>query len=130
MIGNVSIGWRYVLTCVVISHVFTCTSTAVVDKSQDAYQDAFEVAKKEMQPTHPIRLGLALNFSVFYYEIQNAPDKACSMAKEVSLRFIHSEGVSSYHLMAFLHRHLMTPLLSWTHLRKILTKTVLLLCSC
>lgn len=54
----------------------------VVDQSQDAYQDAFEVAKKEMQPTHPIRLGLALNFSVFYYEIQNAPDKACSMAKE------------------------------------------------
>jgi len=55
---------------------------SVVDKSQEAYQDAFDVAKKEMQPTHPIRLGLALNFSVFYYEIQNAPDKACSMAKE------------------------------------------------
>lgn len=81
----------YVLLCVVIPHVFTCLSTAVVDQSQDAYQDAFEVAKKEMQPTHPIRLGLALNFSVFYYEIQNAPDKACSMAKEVSPG---SEGVS------------------------------------
>jgi hypothetical protein len=35
-----------------------------------------------MAPTHPIRLGLALNFSVFYYEIQNSPDRACQLAKQ------------------------------------------------
>lgn len=56
---------------------------AVVDNSQKAYQEAFDVAKEKMQPTHPIRLGLALNFSVFYYEIQNTPDKACALAKQV-----------------------------------------------
>ncbi|KAE8575090.1 hypothetical protein XENTR_v10003706 [Xenopus tropicalis] len=49
--------------------------------SQQAYQEAFEISKSEMQPTHPIRLGLALNFSVFYYEILNSPEKACSLAK-------------------------------------------------
>jgi len=54
----------------------------VVDDSQKSYQDAFEIAKKDMQPTHPIRLGLALNFSVFYYEILNSPDKACQLAKQ------------------------------------------------
>lgn len=52
-----------------------------VANSQQAYQEAFEISKKEMQPTHPIRLGLALNFSVFYYEILNSPEKACSLAK-------------------------------------------------
>uniref|UniRef100_A0A8C6RVP4 14-3-3 domain-containing protein n=1 Tax=Nannospalax galili TaxID=1026970 RepID=A0A8C6RVP4_NANGA len=42
---------------------------------------AFEISKKEMQPTHPVRLGLALNFCVFHYEILNSPEKACSLAK-------------------------------------------------
>ena len=58
--------------------------TSVLDDSQKAYQEAFEIAKSKMQPTHPIRLGLALNFSVFYYEILNSPDKACQLAKTVS----------------------------------------------
>lgn len=57
---------------------------ATVENSQQAYQEAFEISKKEMQPTHPIRLGLALNFSVFYYEILNSPEQACSLAKTVS----------------------------------------------
>ncbi|CAH2102711.1 unnamed protein product [Euphydryas editha] len=55
---------------------------SVVEDSQKAYQDAFEISKAKMQPTHPIRLGLALNFSVFYYEILNSPDKACQLAKQ------------------------------------------------
>jgi hypothetical protein len=54
-----------------------------VEKSQQSYQEAFDIAKDKMQPTHPIRLGLALNFSVFYYEILNSPDKACQLAKQV-----------------------------------------------
>lgn len=61
--------------------------TATVSNSQQAYQEAFEISKKEMQPTHPIRLGLALNFSVFYYEILNSPEKACSLAKTVRMTF-------------------------------------------
>lgn len=56
----------------------------VVDDSQKSYQEAFDIAKAKMQPTHPIRLGLALNFSVFYYEILNSPDRACHLAKQVT----------------------------------------------
>ena len=55
----------------------------MLEDSQKAYQEAFEIAKSKMQPTHPIRLGLALNFSVFYYEILNSPEKACQLAKQV-----------------------------------------------
>lgn len=58
-------------------------SAETVAKSQMAYQDAFDISKESMQPTHPIRLGLALNFSVFYYEILNSQEKACSLAKQV-----------------------------------------------
>ncbi|KAK4908029.1 14-3-3 protein [Elasticomyces elasticus] len=51
------------------------------DKSLETYQAATEVAATDLAATHPIRLGLALNFSVFYYEILNSPDKACQMAQ-------------------------------------------------
>jgi 14-3-3 protein beta/theta/zeta len=54
---------------------------ANVGKSNEAYRKATDIAKEKMQPTHPIRLGLALNFSVFYYEIMNEPDEACKLAK-------------------------------------------------
>ncbi|TKS86645.1 14-3-3 protein beta/alpha [Collichthys lucidus] len=53
-----------------------------IDNSQKAYTEARKISAAEMDSTHPIRLGLALNFSVFYYEILNSPQKACQLAKE------------------------------------------------
>jgi 14-3-3 protein beta/theta/zeta len=53
----------------------------ITQDSQKAYQLAFDEATSHMAPTHPIRLGLALNFSVFYYEIQGSPEQACALAK-------------------------------------------------
>ena len=54
---------------------------SVAENSLVAYKSASDVALAELAPTHPIRLGLALNFSVFYYEILNSPDRACQLAK-------------------------------------------------
>ncbi|MQM17846.1 hypothetical protein Taro_050829 [Colocasia esculenta] len=52
------------------------------DQSLKAYEAATSAAAADLSPTHPIRLGLALNFSVFYYEIMNSPERACHLAKQ------------------------------------------------
>jgi len=69
--------YRYLAEVAVDPH-----RTVVVGESQKSYQAALDIAKEQMPPTHPIRLGLALNFSVFFYEILNAPDRACHLAKQ------------------------------------------------
>ena len=50
-------------------------------RPRKAYADAAKVAKDDLAVTHPIRLGLALNYSVFMYEVLNDPDEACKMAR-------------------------------------------------
>ncbi|XP_008807824.1 14-3-3-like protein GF14 iota isoform X3 [Phoenix dactylifera] len=52
------------------------------EQSLKGYQAATNTANTDLPPTHPIRLGLALNFSVFYYEIMNSPERACHLAKQ------------------------------------------------
>jgi 14-3-3 protein epsilon len=54
----------------------------VGQKALAAYTQATEQATSSLKTTHPIRLGLALNSSVFYYEVMNDPAKACSIAKQ------------------------------------------------
>lgn len=58
------------------------TKKAAVDASLEGYQSASTTAEANLPPTNPIRLGLALNFSVFYYEVLNSPERACNLAKQ------------------------------------------------
>merc|ERR1719281_601404 len=51
------------------------------ESARAAYDEARQVAEKDLAVTHPIRLGLALNFSVFQYEVLSEPDEACKMAR-------------------------------------------------
>ena len=56
------------------------------DKVSQAALDAYDLASKDaknLTPIHPISLGLALNFSVFHYEVMGDHEKACSIAKDV-----------------------------------------------
>lgn len=54
----------------------------VVEKASEAYAQATKIANDELETTDPIRLGLALNYSVFFYEIKEDPREACQMAKK------------------------------------------------
>merc|ERR1711877_58341 len=51
------------------------------ENARAAYEEAQKVAEKDLAVTHPIRLGLALNFSVFQYEVLSQPEEACKMAR-------------------------------------------------
>ncbi|XP_020594439.1 14-3-3-like protein F, partial [Phalaenopsis equestris] len=51
------------------------------DKTLEAYQSAMDIAVERLSPHSILRLGLALNFSVFYFEILNYPREACTLAK-------------------------------------------------
>jgi 14-3-3 protein epsilon len=69
------------------------TRQKAAEASLQSYQSAADVAK-DLPSTHPIRLGLALNFSVFYYEILSSPEKACQIAKQAFDEAInHLDGI-------------------------------------
>jgi 14-3-3 protein epsilon len=53
----------------------------VANSSLNAYKEANELGV-ELACTNPIKLGLALNFSVFYYEVMNDPATACQIANQ------------------------------------------------
>lgn len=50
-------------------------------KSFESYKSAADLALCCLPPTHPTRLGLMLNFSIYYYEIDNSPERACVLAR-------------------------------------------------
>ncbi|KAI4133450.1 MAG: hypothetical protein LQ338_000186 [Usnochroma carphineum] len=85
--------------------------------AHDAYKNATDVAQTELTPTHPIRLGLALNFSVFYYEILNSPDRACHLAKQAfddAIAELDSLSEESYRDSTLIMQLLRDNLTLWT----------------
>lgn len=61
---------------------FKVDDETVKKGADDKYKEALNVAKVHLEPTHPTRLGLVLNASVFLYEIMAQPDKAQELAKD------------------------------------------------
>lgn len=91
--------------------------TATSEKALAAYESASDVSGKSLPSTHPIRLGLALNFSVFHYEIMNAPDKACGLAKtafDEAISELDSLSEESYKDSSLIMQLLRDNLTLWT----------------
>jgi len=87
------------------------------DSTMVAYKAAQDIALAELAPTHPIRLGLALNFSVFYYEILNSPDRACNLAKQAfdeAISELDTLGEESYKDSTLIMQLLRDNLTLWT----------------
>ncbi|KAI9670360.1 MAG: hypothetical protein M1817_004403 [Caeruleum heppii] len=85
--------------------------------AHEAYKNATDVAQTELTPTHPIRLGLALNFSVFYYEILNSPERACHLAKQAfddAIAELDSLSEESYRDSTLIMQLLRDNLTLWT----------------
>merc|ERR1719326_1362600 len=61
---------------------FRVDDEEIKKNAEKYYQKALDVAEANLNETHPTRLGLALNFSVCYYEILKEPEKACDLAKK------------------------------------------------
>lgn len=70
----------------------------IISKAEKAYNGALE-AGKGLLASDPVILGLALNFSVFYYEILDDKVKASALAQEAfdnAIKIIQADDGSQY----------------------------------
>jgi 14-3-3 protein epsilon len=91
--------------------------TKAANNAKEAYKAAQEVAEKDLAVTHPIRLGLALNFSVFQYEVLGETDEACKMAREAfeqAIAELDNVDESSYKDSTLIMQLLRDNLTLWT----------------
>jgi len=87
------------------------------DKANEAYMKASDIANKDLPPTHPIRLGLALNYSVFHYEIMGNSETACGMAQkafDLAISELDSLSDDSYKDATLIMQLLRDNLTLWT----------------
>lgn len=86
-------------------------------EAENKYKSALELAKNKLAPTHPTRLGLALNASVCYYEILKNPQAACNLAKQAfdeAIQKLDSLSDSTYKDSTLIMQLLRDNLTIWT----------------
>lgn len=88
-----------------------------VEKSEKAYESATDNANPHLQATDQVRLGLALNYSVFHYEIKNDSDAACKLAKRAfdeAIALVDTLDEGSYKDTTLIMQLLRDNLMLWT----------------
>ena len=90
---------------------FTDDRDEVIGASLKAYEKASAIAESELPTAHPIRLALALNFSVFCYEILKSPRKALETAETALNRA--ADDLGNYQDSAFISKLIRNNLSLW-----------------
>merc|ERR1711972_906253 len=91
--------------------------SGAAESARAAYEEAKTIAEKDLAVTHPIRLGLALNYSVFQYEVLSSPDEACKMARtafEEAIAELDNVAEDSYKDSTLIMQLLRDNLTLWT----------------
>ena len=99
-----------------IAEVSDSTRNAT-EKARVAYEEAWKEAEADLAVTHPIRLGLALNYSVFLYEVVTDGEEACKMARaafEAAIAGLDDVAEDSYKDSALVMQLLRDNLTLWT----------------
>merc|ERR1719197_2403088 len=87
------------------------------ENARVSYDEAMQAATAELAVTHPIRLGLALTFSVFHYEVLGNPEEACKMARQAfedAIAELDSVSEDSYKDSTLIMQLLRDNLTLWT----------------
>ncbi|KAF0697330.1 Aste57867_11976 [Aphanomyces stellatus] len=83
----------------------------------ECYTKAFALACEQLPTTHPLRLGLVLNFSVCLHETMHSPERACRLAKEAfddAIDNLEALGDQDYQNSTFILQLLRDNLVLWT----------------
>ena len=82
-----------------------------------SYEEAIHLADGSLLPTHPVRLGLVLNYAVCMYEILKDQKKACELAKKAfddALSKLDQLDEASYKDVTLIMQLLRDNLTAWT----------------
>ena len=85
-------------------------------KTEKIYKEATDMANKELNINNSTRLGLALNYSVFYYEIKKAKEEAVNIAKNAfdeAMKIIDDLEISKAKDTLLIIQMLKENLISW-----------------
>ena len=85
-------------------------------KADKVYKEALDIANKDLPISNSTRLGLSLNYSVFYYEIKKLKDEAINIAKNAfdeSMKILDDLEISKAKDTLLIIQLLKENLISW-----------------
>ncbi|CAI5765898.1 14-3-3 protein gamma [Podarcis lilfordi] len=89
----------------------------LVKSAQKVYGEAQEISQWHLEPTHPLALAVALNYSILYYEVLNNPQQATKLAKaafDKAIAGLETLSLEYYKESTVIMQHLRDNIVQWT----------------